>query len=67
MRSVINGLWSTYQLRITTPRLQLRLPNDDELAQLAALAGQGVHPPSERDGLHRAQAAGVTPLVKVLG
>jgi RimJ/RimL family protein N-acetyltransferase len=48
MRSVINGLWPTYQLRITTPRLQLRLPNDGELAQLATLAGQGVHRPSER-------------------
>jgi len=35
MRSVINGLWPTYKLRITTPRLQLRLPNDGELAQLS--------------------------------
>lgn len=35
--------------RVTTPRLQLRLPNDDgELAELAALAAQGVHAPSER-------------------
>ena len=47
MRSVTNGLWPTYQLRVTTPRLRLRLPNDGELAQLAALAGQGVHPPSQ--------------------
>ena len=44
----MSELWPTYQLRITTPRLQLRLPHDGELAELAALAGQGVHPPSER-------------------
>ncbi len=30
------------------PRLQLRLPDAEELAELAALAGRGVHPPSER-------------------
>ncbi|HYO19179.1 MAG TPA: GNAT family N-acetyltransferase [Dermatophilaceae bacterium] len=45
---MINELWPTYQLRITTPRLQLRLPTAGELARLATLAGQGVHPPSER-------------------
>jgi RimJ/RimL family protein N-acetyltransferase len=45
---VLSDLWPTYRLRITTPRLELRLPHDEELAQLAALAGQGVHLPTER-------------------
>jgi RimJ/RimL family protein N-acetyltransferase len=45
---VLGNLWPTYLLRITTPRLELRLPHDVELAKLAALAGQGVHAPSER-------------------
>ena len=30
------------------PRLQLRLPDAEELADLAALAGEGVHPPCEK-------------------
>ena len=34
-----------FQLRLRTPRLELRLPTDHELVQLAALAtSQGVHP-----------------------
>lgn len=45
---MLSNLWPTYRLRITTPRLQLRLPNDVALAELAALAGHGVHTPSER-------------------
>ncbi|MEW2355830.1 GNAT family protein [Spirillospora sp. NPDC029432] len=34
-------------LRLTTPRLELRLPTPDELAALADLAVEGVHPPGE--------------------
>src|SRR6187399_828348 len=34
-------------LRLTTPRLELRLPSDDELAALAELAAQGVHDPEQ--------------------
>lgn len=41
-------LWPTYHLRITTPRLQLRLPTESELFALADLAGEGVHSPDER-------------------
>ena len=36
--------WPTYRLRISTPALELRLPDAEELAALAALAGRGVHP-----------------------
>jgi len=45
---VLADLWPTYRLRITTPRVQLRLPDESELAELAALAGRGIHAPSER-------------------
>ena len=34
-----------YQLRIRTPRLELRLPDLDELDALAGLAAEGVHDP----------------------
>jgi RimJ/RimL family protein N-acetyltransferase len=36
-----------YGLRLLTPRLELRLPADVELVELAHLAEQGVHPPEE--------------------
>ncbi len=45
---MLADLWPTYGLRIRTPRLCLRLPNLDELAALAELAGRGVHQPDER-------------------
>jgi RimJ/RimL family protein N-acetyltransferase len=32
-------------LRLTTPRLELRLPSSDELAELADLAAEGIHDP----------------------
>jgi RimJ/RimL family protein N-acetyltransferase len=37
-----------YGLTIVTPRLELRLPREEELAQLAQLAGEGVHRADER-------------------
>jgi RimJ/RimL family protein N-acetyltransferase len=37
--------WPLFDLRITTPRLEIRLPNDDDLVVLAELAAQGVHDP----------------------
>ncbi|MEU8544519.1 GNAT family N-acetyltransferase [Streptomyces sp. NPDC048717] len=37
--------WPLAGLRLTTPRLELRLPNLDDLAALAALAAEGVHDP----------------------
>jgi RimJ/RimL family protein N-acetyltransferase len=45
---VIADLWPLYGLTISTPRLELRLPHEEELAALARLAGNGVHRPDER-------------------
>ncbi len=42
------AVWPTFGLRIRTPRLTLRLPDDAELARLATLAAAGVHPPDQR-------------------
>jgi RimJ/RimL family protein N-acetyltransferase len=39
--------WPLFDLVIHTPRLELRLPHDDELVQLAAAARRGIHPPDE--------------------
>ena len=39
--------WPLYGLRITTPRLELRLPGLGLLEELAAVAGAGVHDPEE--------------------
>ena len=36
-----------YALRLRTPRLELRLPTDDELVELYEVAAAGVHPPEE--------------------
>lgn len=41
-------LWPLYGLSLVTARLELRLPREEELAEFADLAGQGVHPPGER-------------------
>jgi RimJ/RimL family protein N-acetyltransferase len=45
---MLADLWPTYALALTTPRLVLRLPSEAELAELAHLAGRGVHGPDER-------------------
>ncbi|MGW0730765.1 GNAT family N-acetyltransferase [Streptomyces mirabilis] len=37
--------WPLLGLRLTTPRLELRLPSGEELSELADLAAQGVHDP----------------------
>ena len=42
------SMWPPARVRLVTPRLELRLPDDDELARLAAVAGAGVHEPSAR-------------------
>jgi RimJ/RimL family protein N-acetyltransferase len=36
-----------FALRLRTPRLELRLPTDDELVELFHVAEAGVHPPEE--------------------
>lgn len=45
---MLSDIWPVYRLQITTDRLILRLPNEDELAEAAEVAGAGVHRPSER-------------------
>ncbi len=45
---MLSDLWPTYALRIHTPRLTLRLPDQEELAALAQVAADGVHKPDER-------------------
>ena len=42
---VISHHWPLFGLRLTTPRLELRLPRLDDLATLADLAAEGVHDP----------------------
>ncbi|WP_152360332.1 GNAT family N-acetyltransferase [Microlunatus speluncae] len=45
---MISDIWPVYRLQITTDRLMLRLPNEQELAEVAEVAGAGVHHASER-------------------
>ena len=40
-------LWPLYDLRLRTERLELFLPNEDELVELCQLARAGIHPPDE--------------------
>ncbi|MGW3183000.1 GNAT family N-acetyltransferase [Kitasatospora sp. NPDC001119] len=40
--------WPLRGLRVSSPRLELRLPTEDELAEVADVAARGVHPPEER-------------------
>lgn len=37
--------WPLMGLRLSTPRLELRLPSEDELAELGELAAEGIHEP----------------------
>lgn len=45
---MLSDFWPLFGLTVRTPRLELRLPRDHELADLAALAARGVHHPEER-------------------
>lgn len=45
---MISRHWPLLALSIRTPRLELRLPNDDELGELADLATRGVYRAGER-------------------
>jgi RimJ/RimL family protein N-acetyltransferase len=38
--------WPLFDLRLRTGRVELRLPTDDDLVNLAALAARGVHDPA---------------------
>jgi RimJ/RimL family protein N-acetyltransferase len=44
--SVPHPFWPLFDLRVRTPRLEVRLPTDDELAALIELADAGIHDPS---------------------
>ncbi|MFG2056435.1 GNAT family N-acetyltransferase [Micromonospora sp. NPDC048930] len=48
IQPVLADLWPQYGLTVATPRLELRLPREEELAALAHLAGKGVHRADER-------------------
>jgi RimJ/RimL family protein N-acetyltransferase len=39
--------WPLYALRITTPRLELRMPDDEDIAELFEAARAGIHPADE--------------------
>ena len=45
MASLVD-LWPLFGLRITTPRLELRLPTDEDLGELVELSRQGIHDPA---------------------
>ncbi|MEV4974579.1 GNAT family N-acetyltransferase [Streptomyces scopuliridis] len=42
------GIWPLRALRIRSPRLELRLPSEEELAAVADVAARGVHAPNAR-------------------
>jgi RimJ/RimL family protein N-acetyltransferase len=44
---VAHPYWPFFDLRIRTPRFELRPPTDDDLVELAALAAKGVHDPDK--------------------
>ena len=43
MTAMSHPLWPLFDLRIRTERLELRLPDDDEIAMLCAVARGGIH------------------------
>ncbi|MET8546913.1 GNAT family N-acetyltransferase [Kitasatospora sp. NPDC004799] len=45
---MITDHWPLRGLRVSSPRLELRLPTEDELAEVADVAARGVHPPQDR-------------------
>jgi RimJ/RimL family protein N-acetyltransferase len=56
--------WPLFGLRITTPRLELRMPDDEDLAKLFEAARAGIHPADEMpfgipwtDGIQEPDAA----------
>jgi RimJ/RimL family protein N-acetyltransferase len=47
MPPVAHPLWPLFDLRLRTGNIELRLPTDDDLVALVALAREGIHPPEE--------------------
>ena len=65
-----NHFWPLFDLRIRTPRVEIRLPTDEDLVALAHVAKRGVHDANsmpflkawEQDGdLHRYAAGSAGP------
>lgn len=50
---MIADYWPLAGLTIRTPRLELRLPNDEELVELGKVATKGVHLPGEQPFMSR--------------
>jgi RimJ/RimL family protein N-acetyltransferase len=46
-RTTLTDAWPLFGIRLRTERLVLRLPTDDDLLELMALARAGIHPPDE--------------------
>ncbi len=46
-RTTLTDAWPLFGLRLRTDRLVLRVPTDDHLVHLMALARAGIHPPDE--------------------
>lgn len=47
VETIQHVIWPLFRLRICTPRLEIRLPTDEECAALAELAAAGIHDPGE--------------------
>jgi RimJ/RimL family protein N-acetyltransferase len=47
MRPVAHPLWPLFDLRLRTANIELRLPTDDDLVELSAVAKAGIHPRDE--------------------
>ncbi len=47
VRTTLTDAWPLFGLRLRTERLVLRLPTDDHLVHLMALARAGIHPPDD--------------------
>lgn len=46
MREQLTAIWPFFGIRLTTPRLALALPLDQDLALLADVAAEGIHDPA---------------------
>lgn len=47
-----NPYWPLFELRIRTPRLEIRYPDDDDLIAVASLIAKGIHDPATMPFLH---------------
>ena len=59
MPTMANSYWPLFDLRITTPRLELRLPTDDELNSFVAVSDKCGY---ERNGETRFLMGGTEPV-----